>query len=354
MDTIHKTMKTKAAFLTIVALAAGSCVVAQSVEQDDMYFTAKDRAALNATHEAILTSQQAKRITESETTSTINPTDSYSARNVNPEYVSGSKVGSNTSAAAQYFTPNYQPTAVNQNLTSNCNCGYNSYSSRYGNAYSSYNPYGYSGFGSPYGYSSMYNSMMGYGSYGMLMSPFYGNSMYSSSLMFGFGSQGMNYGFGSYSGMNSFYGGYNPYAYNNGYRYGSPTIAVVDNPRVASSRNQEVDRYYSASGTRGRVETGSNGGRVATSGDQQYYNRTWRNDAQQMSRGTDTWNNTRSYQQDHNNSWNNSNNNWGSRNGDFGGSRGINSGGGFSGGGAAGSGGAAVSGSGGGGRRGRD
>ena len=206
VDTIHKTMKTKAAFLTIVVLAAGSCVVAQNVEQDDMYFTAKDRAALNASHEAILSTQQARRVTESETSSTINPTDSYSARNVNPEYISGSKVGSNTSATAQYFTPNYQPTAVNQNLTSNCNCGYNSYNNRYGSSYG-YSPYGNNGFGSPYGYSSMYNPMMGmgYGSYGM-MSPLYGTSMYSSSLMFGFGSgygysgfgnPGMSYGFGS-------------------------------------------------------------------------------------------------------------------------------------------------------------
>ena len=170
----------------------------------------------------------------------------------------------------------------------------------------------------------------------------------------GFGNPGMSYGFGSYYGMNSFY---NPYASNYGYGYPSHTIATVDNPRVVSSRNQEVDRYYSANGTRGRAETGSTGGRVATSGEQQYYNRTWRNDAQQMSRGTDTWNNTRSYQQNYNNSWNNSNsnNNWGGRSGDFGGSRGINSGGGggFSGGGAAVSGGGAAGG-GGGSRRGRD
>ena len=126
----------------------------------------------------------------------------------------------------------------------------------------------------------MYNPMMGmgYGSYGM-MSPFYGNSMYSSSLMFGFGSgyyngfgsgwPSMSYGYSSYYGMNSFYGGYNsfynPYAYNYGNGYKSNTIVTVDNPRPVSSRNQEVDRYYSATG-RGGSETGRLAARATVGG----------------------------------------------------------------------------------------
>ncbi len=323
-------MKTKVAFLTILAVAAGSCVWAQSTEEyDDMYFTSKDRATLNASRHIALSSDNARRITESETTSAINPTDSYSARNVNPEYISGAKVNGNTNTTAQYFSPNYQPIAVNQNLASNCNSCYTNYNnsyysaSRFGSPYG-YNNYGYSGM-NPYGYNSMM-SPYGYGGFGG-----YGSSFYQSGLSFGFGS---GYGWGSssmsfgnsYYGMNSFYnsgygyGGYgsyyNPYAYNP-YRYGgygSSTIVVVDRPRPHSARNQEVNSYYSADGTRAS-SLNSTGGRIASNNNStQYYNRTWRNDTQ-VTRGSDTWNNTRSYQQqNYNNSWNNQNNNdWGGR-----------------------------------------
>lgn len=383
MDTIHKTMKTKVAFLTFLAAATVSCAWAQSTEDDDMYFTSKDRVALNAAQSAsrqeVLASANSRRITESEVASTINPTDSYSARNVNPEYISGSKVGSNTTANVQYFAPNYQPTSVNQNLASNCNsCGYNSNFNSYNGFNNGYGYNRFGSFGSPYGMGSM--SPYGYNSYGM-MSPYsnyggYGYSPYSmmgsgfygSALSFGFGSgfgngfgYGSPFGFGnSYYGMNSFYGNgynsfYNPYSYGyNSYGYGytnSRTVVVADRPRPESARNQEVDRYYSANGNRGGMA--NSGGRVAgVDNSQQYYNRTWRNDAA-VERGTTTWNNTRSYQQNNNNGWNNSNNNnWGNSNSGFSGGRSSS----FSNGGGNGSfsGGSSGGSSGGGSRRGRD
>jgi hypothetical protein len=363
MDAIHKTMKTKVAFLTFLAAATVSCAWAQSTEDDDMYFTSKDRVALNvaqsASRQEILASTNSRRITESEVASTINPTDSYSARNVNPEYISGSKVGSNTTADVQYFSPNYQPIAVNQNLASNsrnCNCnnnyGYNGFNNGYGyNSFGSFgSPYGMGGM-SPYGYNSfgMMNPYSNYGGYGYSPYSMMGGGFYNSALSFGFGSgfgngfgYGSPFGFGNSYGMNSFYGNgynsfYNPYSYgynSSGYGYNNSrtVVAVADRPRPQSARNQEVDRYYSTNGNRGGVA--NSGGRVASvDNSQQYYNRTWRNDAA-VERGTTTWNNTRSYQQNYNNGWNNTNNNnnWGNSNGGFSGGRSssFNSGGGSS------------------------
>jgi hypothetical protein len=331
VDTIHKTMKTKVAFLTFLAAATVSCAWAQSTEDDDMYFTSKDRAVLNAAQSAsrqeVLASANSRRITESEVASTINPTDSYSARNVNPEYISGSKVGSNPTATAQYFSPNYQPTSVNQNLASNCNsCGYN-------NNFNSYNGfnngYGYNRFGSfgspygmggmsPYGYNSysMMDPYSNYGGYGYSPYSMMGSGFYGSALSFGFGSgfgnsfgYGSPFGFGNSYGMNSFGNGYNsfynPYSY--GYGYGSRTVVVADRPSRTSARNQEIDRYYTADRT---VNGGNSGGRVAT---QDYYNRGWRNDVQQANQNS--WN-TRPNQNSNawNSGWNNNNTNTGSNN----------------------------------------
>ncbi len=139
-------MKTIYLLLSLLAIASGICVFAQ--ESDDMYFSSKDRAKINMSSHEEVSLASAKTNPSAQT---INPSDSYSARNENPEYIAGAKVGSNATTTSSYFTPTYQPT-VNQSLYSNnCNCstGYNN-SSAYGN------PYGYSP------YSSMYG--MGYGS----------------------------------------------------------------------------------------------------------------------------------------------------------------------------------------------
>jgi hypothetical protein len=346
-------MKTKVTFITFLAVAASFCGVAQSTgELDDMYFTSKDRATLNASRAVALTSESARRVTESETANVINPTDSYSARNVNPEYVAGSKVNGNSSSVASYFSPNYIPAGVNQSLVrTNCGTCGNSSFTNYNNSYFPYNNFGYGM--NPYSSFSMMNPYYGFG-----------NGFYQQGLSFGFGSfYGNGFGspfFNNYYGMNPYYGYgygygsyynsfYNPYMFGNG-GYGYTNVIVVDRPRPQSSRNAEVNRYYSADGVR---TTASTGGRVATS-PTEYYNKTWRNDTQ-VARGSDTWNNTRSYQQNNTN-WNNQNG-WGTNNG-FGGSDGSRSS--FNTGGAGGrSGGGGVapapsSGGGGGSRRGRD
>src|SRR6478736_10303967 len=235
-------MKTKSILLSLLAIASGICVFAQ--ENDDMYFSSKDRAKINMTsrEEVVLASAKGDN-----TLQTINPSDSYSARNENPDFVAGAKVGSNANTTSSYFTPTYQPN-VNQNLYSNnCNCnntsGYNNYP--YGSSYG-YNPYsgmygmgyGYSPYSSMYGMSPYMSMGMGYGMYGSMMS--YG---------LGFGYSSM-YGMSPYMSMGMGYGmyGYDPFMMGYGYGgYGYPASVVVVNSNDA--RGPVYGRHPSRSST---------------------------------------------------------------------------------------------------------
>lgn len=384
-------MKTKIALFSLLAVAMSASVFAQE-EIDDMYFTSKDRVAENAKRQVEVASLS-KRVLESESAPVINPTDSYSSRGVNPEYISGSKVGTVTTTGnnVSYFSANYQPTAVNQSLNNNNNMAYNGFGG----------PMGYNRFGSPYGMVGGMG-MMGMGGMGMGFSPWgfnnmgmmnpymnpymdpfmmnnwggYGmNGFYQPGLSFGFGSGWGNpmFGFGNsfynpwgYNswGMNSFYGGWgNPWGmnsfYNRGYGYGSSyyyggNTVIAERTGRQSTRNQEIDRYY---GTNGVINNSSNaGGRVASN---DYYNRTWRNDIQpatsynngwsshsaQSNSNNNGWNNSNTWNNNNNNNWNNSG--WNNSSWNSGGGRSFNSGGG----GFSGSGGGGGSS---GGRRGRD
>src|SRR6185369_3274877 len=100
-------MKTKSVMLTLVALTAMGSVFAQ--EFDDMYFTSKDRAKINLASRESAISVLASAKQKETNYQTINPSDSYSARNENPDYIAGSKVGSNTAQTSSYFTSNYVP-----------------------------------------------------------------------------------------------------------------------------------------------------------------------------------------------------------------------------------------------------
>jgi hypothetical protein len=370
-----KIMKTKIALFSLLAVAMSASVFAQE-EIDDMYFTSKDRVAENAKRQVEVASLS-KRVLESESAPVINPTDSYSSRGVNPEYISGSKVGSvaTTGNNVSYFSANYQPTAVNQSLNNNSNMAYNGFGG----------PMGYNRFGSPYGMMGGMG-MMGMGGMGMGFSPWgfnnmgmmnpymnpymdpfmmnnwggYGmNGFYQPGLSFGFGSGWGNpmFGFGNsfynpwgYNswGMNSFYGGWgNPWGWNSFY---GNNIVIADQPRRQSARASEM-AYYSQANS-------STSGRVATT---DYYNSTWRNVVYQQANtnaqnngwsnggwnvprnNNNSWNN--GWQNNNgwnNNSWNNSNGSWGGRSSSFS-TGGGTSGGGYSGGS-----------SGGGSRRGRD
>jgi len=331
-------MKTKVTFLTFLAVAASICGMAQSTEElDDMYFTSKDRATLNASRKVALSSEVVRNVTTSETASVINPTDSYSARNVNPEYVASSKVNGSTSTVASYFSPNYIPTGVNQQLVRNCGtCG----NSTYTNYNSSYYPYSNYGFGmNPYSFGMMnpYNSF-GNG---------FGNGFYQTGLSFGFGSfYGNAFGspfYNNYYGMGSYYNGMGN-SYNNpfygGYSYYNSTVVVVRESRPAyrPTWGEGNSGYYQSRQTASSPNSGP-----------EYYDRSWRQNTASTTPDRGSWGNNPSNPNGRQNTWTNPNSNWGNdsgfrnssfSNGGGGGSRG----GGFSGGGAGTSGG----------RRGRD
>lgn len=276
-----KTMKTKSILLSLAALATGVCAFAQ--ENDDMYFSSKDRAKINlkSREEVVLASARSNG-----TAQNINPSDSYSARNENPDYVAGAKVGSNVASTQSYFNPNYQPN-VNQSLYgNNCNCN---------------NSYAYNGgrYGSPYGYGySPYSSMgMGYG-----YSPFgYGSSF---GMGYGLGYYGMGYGMSSMYSPFGYGFGYSPYSYGYnpfGYGYGGygmggyPTVVVVGNTsnpadlgpvygrhpvRTSSASNTG---YYTANGSTARGGSGftgrTNSGSRMASNQSSYYNSAWKQSA---------------------------------------------------------------------------
>lgn len=293
-------MKIRITFLSLLAVSVTMVAAAQVVEYDDMYFNSKDRAKVLASKPLTL-----KNISsEHEVATSINPTDSYSARNVNPEYLSQSKVNPSGSAEpAPYFIPDYSPTAINQNLKSssssswnNCNCASSFNNPYYGSPYGSYYPsmssmYGYNPYGYGYnGFNSMYNSgwssmiSIGFGM-GTGMGGYYPYGGSSWGMGYGMGMGGSplwNYGFNYYGGGY----GYNSYYPNN--------VVIINNDNnnrnVANgkraSRSSDLNNIVNSSNrgatmvttdSQGRVR-GSNG-RVAGDGNTNadaYYQRGWR------------------------------------------------------------------------------
>jgi hypothetical protein len=287
-----------------VLMAAGFASLAQ-VEVDDMYFNRKDRAKLREGQEKEIAQRDLKMNEESRRTLAINPTDSYSSRNINPEYTSRQKTSPSNNNAQEdqgYFPAGYQqPVGVNQTLRNSNYYGYNNPyygNSYYGNAWA--NPYyGYSsGFGSPY--SSFWGSPFGYGGSGWSMSfgnnwgyPGYGwnswgmpssmfwNSYYGNSF---YNSWGWGYG-GNMWGSN-YWGGYNPYYGYSNY-YGGGYYPVVDNGRPKPMYGKRSDRSNSLSNdvdtsrpissvTRAGREISNGRTRSETNNQPTYYERSWR------------------------------------------------------------------------------
>jgi hypothetical protein len=315
-------------FLSLAALILTATAFGQ-VENDDMYFNSKDRAQLKAqkiseeSSYVMATAKKTKKTEQAAAEEVINPTDSYSARNVNPEFAARSN--SQTAAAdnQDYFVNNYQYTTASNlnNWNSNFNSYYNN-SAWYNNNY--YNPgmysmYGVTGMNSPF-YGNYYG-----GYYDPWGSPYY-QTPYSSMWNYGWNSGigfGMSYGFGSpyYS---SYYG--NPYGgyYGGGYGYygggyGYPGNIVVVNNHYYGDNGRNV--VYGKRATHGAMITAPQdaaytrsrtsyvpttrpdvtGGRVATTTSQRqddYYNRSWRNSQQSSysnpsrNSSSDSWNNT--------------------------------------------------------------
>lgn len=276
-------MKTKVSFLILLAMAAGSCVFAQTTEEyDDMYFSSKDRATLKAARQMALSAESVRSMADDEQTSVINPTDSYSARNVNPEYISGRKGNSNIASPVQYFSPSYQPLAVNQKLTSGCNSCANNYASTFNNNY------GFNQFSNPYGFNN-YGMMNPYNSFGSFNS--FGNGFYQPGINFSFGNAwgnpSMNF-YNNYYGMNQYYGGWgnsfynNPFGWGNGY-YGN-TVVVVREPQTQGRR---PTRAEAASGVyyQNRPTT-------ASTNQTTYYDRGWRQTTSSATPDRGSWTNS--------------------------------------------------------------
>ena len=187
-------MKSKVALLGLVAFLFSAAGVAQEIENDDMYFNSKDRAKLKAlkasepTYSASIKTDRKER--QNVVDEEVNPTDSYSARNVNPEYQARSNAQSAQVDNEDYFVSNYR-----YNNANNFNNWNNNFGNWYGNpwiANNYYNPY-INSWHSPY-YGSAYDS---WGN--PWRNPYY-QSGWSSSFSYHWGSRwdygwGMNFGY---------------------------------------------------------------------------------------------------------------------------------------------------------------
>lgn len=297
MYTKSNTMKSIITFLAGLLLISPMLVVAQEAEYDDMYFRSKDRPVLTATR-ATKELQRQTSINEAtqqmETATVINPTDSYSARNVNPEYLSQTKVDPNASTEpSPYFSSDFLPVNVNQNLSSTTPSYSSNCMSCYSPGWNSFYPsmgFGMGGYGSPYsGFYSPYSSMYDPYGYNSFNQPGWSWSM-GLSMMWGSGGYyGMNpWGMGMYNGYSSYYPGYG-YGYGNGFGYG-PTVIVADNARPVAyrkrvSRSSDVDNVVAYTNRTATSQSGnldspgrnrSTSGRTSGTDANNYYQRGWR------------------------------------------------------------------------------
>jgi hypothetical protein len=356
---VHKTRNTmKTRFALLVLLFASFQALSQAVENDDMYFTSKDRSKKSLERVNKNNRIDDKKVNDEDNlnSTAINPTDSYSARNINPEYVSRSRSDSEEEILEEdgYFSNSYQPTGVNRNLYNNYadNSFYSPYYGNGGYGYNGFNSFGYGGGMGMYGMSPYYGGMGGMGMGGWGMSPGLSMSIgYGMGMGMGMGSfyGGMGYGWGMPSSYfwnrfyDPFYGYYNPYnswAYGGGYGY-YPGVIVGGGDYAG--RNRTYQRRYDRSSsvnnnvadnsTRPANSTTRNGRTITSSGrtnsdaaqSQNYYQRGWRNNNTSTPTSRSQWNNS---QLNNNNtsgtngngrsSWSNGSNNNSFNNGGFG------------------------------------
>jgi len=318
-------MKIYGILLATFSLVGISGGFAQGIEYDDMYFNSNDRAILNAQKASELvynTPQKSKKLDNWTKDESTNPTDSYSARNVNPEYTSRAHTQSAQTDEEDYFINNYQ--FNNRNEFRNWNNNFNDW---YGNPWYRSNYYGpgINSWNSPYyGYNS-WNSPW--------YDPFWSYNGWSSSFSFHFGNS-WNYGWGGYYNYwNRPYYGWDPYygmgyggGYWNNYRYPG-TIVVINNGETSGrkvvygkrpTRGTSMVSEGINSRSRTNVTPGTrdnNGGRISTTPStkqEEYYNRYNRNqrsndnNSSYDSRDNTQYNRSRSWENNINNNNNSS------------------------------------------------
>lgn len=307
----------KAQKILIVSLMAGFTLTTWAQEYDDMYFNSSDRTKVNAQKatETYATNKTTKKNKQESEEVYANPTDSYSARNINPEYTSRSVSQVAKEDEQDYYLNNYQYSTANNysNWNNNYNSWnnsawynsgwygpsygawnspyYNPYASWYGNSFYNdpfYNPYYY---GSPWGGSGF--------SWGMSYAwgnPYYGYSPYSS--MGNPWGWGMGFGFGAQVCSGWYYPPYNSIVVVNGDSrgpaYGKRSSRNSSNTTYTRSGGRNATVNTPTSTTPGQYYTGSrssSGGRVATPSintstntrQDEYYNRSWSRVTQQRS-----------------------------------------------------------------------
>ena len=319
-------MKTRL-FLFLLSVISIS-TFAQDVEIDDMYFNSKHRAKLNAAREkeAGVYASARSEVKADEEVESVNPTDSYSARNVNPEYEARSNAEVAMTDNENYFSPNYQ-----YQTESDLNSWNNNFNSQYNNSWyqNSYWTPGMYSWNSPY-YGNYYDPWAN-----IWYNP-YTRPGWRSTISFSYGNcwgcgggWGMGYGYGGgYGyGYDPFYGGwgnpysywYNPYSYWGGGYPGGVVVVERNRSNAYGKRNSRNTSNISNGNTsvggrpivtnpNGRSESGSRlssnrSTRTSTTSrteQTEYYNRSWRNESQSSSNevSSPSRNTSRSYSND--------------------------------------------------------
>lgn len=290
------------------------------VEQDDMYFNSKDRVKLRESQKVSeLAMASARKKVQQEEDELNNPKDTYSARNVNPEYTSRAHSKGAQEDEQDYYVNNYRYNQAQQ--FNNWNNNFNNW---YGNSWyrNSYWGPSVNAWNSPYyGYYDSFNSPW--------YDPYWSQNGWSGSFSFYHGSS-WNYGWGgNYNYWNRPYSpGWNSYysnAYWNNYRHPS-TIVVINNNESAGrgvtygkrpTRGSAIVSNRSETRTRSTVvnpngrQPDNSGGRIRTQ-QSEYYNRSWRNPNTNSTPPASSDSRTSTQYNRPNHNWNN--NNWNSHN----------------------------------------
>lgn len=316
-------------------------------EYDDMYFRSKDREKQNATLKAAKSEEvyasnsyetfKKKNFTEPTMLDEYrNPTDSYSARNVNPEYISRSYSEQASEDEQNYFVEGYTAAVTTNAFDYNQGYYYNGWNGNQMNNMNMFNPgwYGpayYNRWNNPWAWNDPWmNPYMGMG--GMGMYPYMGSG-WNMSLGYGMGwgnpwNSGWNMGLG-YTWGNSFY---NPMRWPSNLWYcptGNPGL-VSDSRRATYAKPVSRAGNYTAynpnasvtnNAVNNRSTSGSNvsNGRVSSTqqGDEHYnprrraamMNETYYNSISNSRQSTDGMRSSgnNSYQRSNSSSWSNSN-----------------------------------------------
>jgi hypothetical protein len=275
-----------------MAMMVGASAVAQ--EYDDMYFRSKDREKVSTTIASTSDSYSSFKKKHFEEVTMLddyaNPTDSYSARNINPEYIARSNSEQASEDEQNYFVEGYNPQAKsNVGSYYGNNWGNNNWNNwNSWNRWNNWNPYFGSGMFMPSYYNSLYSPYYGWND--PWANPYWGgmgfNSGWSLSAGYFWGNSwgsGWNYGMGynNWGMMNPYYGGmWGPsWGWNNWNRPYTTVVVVGEGartnygkrstPNSSTAVNNVTNRSSRANSTM-ITDRNTTTGRVRTTADEYY------------------------------------------------------------------------------------